>query len=117
MRVRVGDGRQFNRETPGKPTTTSSFSTPFGARDVPKHLTDAGTSCKSARRALVAERVGVASPTSWRPASQARSTTGWCATYQEAFEEVFILDVPGDVNNIFLALPRVQPLGQGELRA
>jgi len=28
---------------------------------------------------------------------------------------VFILDVPGDVNNIFLVLPRVQPLGQGEL--
>src|SRR5213592_1142531 len=26
-----------------------------------------------------------------------------------------VVDVPGDVNNIFLALPRVQPLGQGEL--
>jgi len=36
-------------------------------------------------------------------------------TYQEAFDELFILDVPGDVNNIFLSLPRRQPLRQSEL--
>lgn len=36
-------------------------------------------------------------------------------TYQEAFDELFILDVPGDVNNILLALPRRRSLSQSEL--
>src|SRR5258708_14513904 len=36
-------------------------------------------------------------------------------TYQEVFDELFILGVPGDVNNIFLALPRAHRLGQSEL--
>jgi len=36
-------------------------------------------------------------------------------TYQEAFDEIFVLDVPGDVNNILLALPRKQRLSKVEL--
>jgi len=36
-------------------------------------------------------------------------------TYQEVFDELFILDVAGDVNKIVLALPRRQALERADL--
>ena len=110
MRARVGDGRQFI-ENARQADYDLIFLDAFGARDVPKHLTTREF-LQITRRALVPNGVAVANV--WRPASNPLYDR-MVRTYQEAFEEVFILDVPGDVNNIFLALPRVQPLGQGEL--
>jgi hypothetical protein len=36
-------------------------------------------------------------------------------TYQEAFEDLYLLDVPGTTNKILLALPRKQSLDRGGL--
>jgi len=50
----------------------------------------------------------------WRPAANPLHDS-MVRTHHEAFDELFILDVPGDVNNIPLALPRKQPLNRSEL--
>src|SRR5256885_9865150 len=110
MRAHVGDGRQFiERAPPGGYDII--FLDAFGARDVPKHLTTQEF-LLAVRRALVPSGVVVSNV--WRPASNPLYDS-MVRTHQEVFDELFILDVPGDVNNIFLALPRVQPLGQEEL--
>jgi len=110
MRAHVGDGRQFiERATQGDYDII--FLDAFGARDVPKHLTTREF-LQITRRAIRPNGVVVGNV--WRPGSNPLYDS-MARTYQEAFEELFILDVPGDVNSIFLALPRRQPLGQGEL--
>jgi len=110
MRAHVGDGRQFI-EKAAAGDYDIIFLDAFGARDVPRHLTTREF-LRITRRALRSNGVVVSNV--WRPASNPLYDS-MVRTYQEAFEELFILDVPGDVNNIFLALPRVQPLRQGEL--
>ena len=110
MHARTGDGRQFI-ENARQADYDIIFLDAFGARDVPKHLTTLEF-LQSTRRALKPNGVVVSNV--WRPASNPLYDA-MARTYQEAFEELFILDVPGDVNNIFLALPRRQPLGQSEL--
>jgi spermidine synthase len=110
MRAHVGDGRQFI-EKARQADYDIIFLDAFGARDVPKHLTTREF-LQITRRALKSN--GVAVSNVWRPASNPLYDS-MARTYQEAFDELFILDVPGDVNNIFLALPRRQPLRQSEL--
>jgi spermidine synthase len=110
MHARTGDGRQFI-ENARQADYDIIFLDAFGARDVPKHLTTLEF-LQITRRALKPN--GVVVSNIWRPASNPLYDA-MARTYQEAFDELFILDVPGDVNNIFLALPRVQPLSQGEL--
>jgi spermidine synthase len=110
MRAYVGDGRQFIEKAP-QGDYDIIFLDAFGARDVPRHLTTREFLLVT-RRALRSN--GVAVSNVWRPASNPLYDS-MVRTHQEAFEELFILDVPGDVNNVFLALPRVQPLRQGEL--
>ncbi len=110
MHARTGDGRQFI-ENARQADYDIIFLDAFGARDVPKHLTTREF-LQITRRALKPNGVVVSNV--WRPASNPLYDS-MARTYQEAFEELFILDVPGDVNSIFLALPRRQPLGQGEL--
>src|SRR5438552_12556777 len=110
MRAHVGDGRQFIEKAPPGDYDII-FLDAFGAREVPRHLTTREF-LRITRRALRSNGVVVSNV--WRPASNPLYDS-MVRTYQEAFEELFILDVPGDVNNVFLALPRVQPLRQGEL--
>ena len=110
MHARIGDGRQFI-ESARQSDYDIIFLDAFGARDVPKHLTTREF-LQVVRRALVPGGVVVGNV--WRPASNP-FYDAMARTYQEAFEELFILDVPGDVNNIFLALPRRQSLSQNEL--
>src|SRR6267154_3970176 len=105
MHARIGDGRQFI-ESARQSDYDIIFLDAFGARDVPKHLTTREF-LQVLRRALVPGGVVVGNV--WRPASNP-FYDAMARTYQEAFEELFILDVPGDVNNIFLALPRRQSL-------
>jgi spermidine synthase len=110
MHAYVGDGRQFIQNA-RQADYDIIFLDAFGARDVPKQLTTLEF-LQITRRAL--KPSGVVVSNVWRPASNPLYDA-MARTYQEAFEELFILDVPGDVNNIFLALPRVHPLGQSEL--
>jgi spermidine synthase len=110
MRAHVGDGRQFIEKAPAGDYDII-FLDAFGARDVPRHLTTREF-LRITRRALKSNGVVVGNV--WRPASNPLYDS-MVRTYQEAFEELFILEVPGDVNNIFLALARVQPFRQREL--
>src|SRR5258706_7185827 len=108
-RAQVGDGRQFIENV--RQGYDIIFLDAFGARDVPKHLTTLEF-LQSSRLAL--KPGGVVVSNVWRPASNPLYDA-MARTYQEAFDELFILDVPGDVNNILLALPRKQPLNRSEL--
>src|SRR5436309_13741706 len=105
VRAHVGDGRQFI-ERARQADYDVIFLDAFSARDVPKQLTTKEF-LQITRRALKPNRVVVSNV--WRPASNPLYHS-MGRTHQEALEELFILDVPGDVNNIFLALPRRQPL-------
>ena len=108
-RAHVGDGRQFIENV--RQGYDIIFLDAFGARDVPKHLTTQEF-LLAVRRALVPSGVVVSNV--WRPAANPLHDS-MVRTHQEVFDELFILDVPGDVNNILLALPRKQPLNRSEL--
>jgi spermidine synthase len=110
MHARTGDGRRFI-ENAAQADYDIIFLDAFGARDVPKHLTTLEF-LQITRRAL--KPSGVVVSNVWRPASNPLYDS-MARTYREAFDELFILDVPGDVNNILLALPRKQPLNRREL--
>jgi spermidine synthase len=109
MRAHVGDGRQFieNVRQPYDMIVLDAF----GARSVPPHLTTLEF-MQAVRRALTPG--GVAVSNIWRP-SHNPLYNSVIRTHQEAFDELFILDVPGDVNNILLALPRKQAVDRSEL--
>ena len=109
MRAHVGDGRQFIENV--RQGYDIIFLDAFGARDVPKHLTTQEF-LLAVRRALVPSGVVVSNV--WRPAANPLHDS-MVRTHQEVFDELFILDIPGDVNNILLALPRKQPLNRSEL--
>jgi spermidine synthase len=110
MHAYIGDGRQFIANA-RQADYDIVFLDAFGARDVPKHLTTLEF-LQITRRAL--KPGGVVVSNVWRPASNPLYDS-MVRTHQDAFEELFILDVPGDVNNIFLALPRAQQLRQSDL--
>src|SRR5213594_813412 len=106
----VGDGRHFI-EKARQADYDVIFLDAFGAHDVPKQLTTQQF-LQITRRALKPNGVVVSNV--WRPASNPLYDS-MVRTHQEAFEELFILDVPGDVNNILLALPRQERVSQSEL--
>ena len=110
MRAHVGDGRRFI-ENVRQPQYDMIFLDAFGAHNVPEHLTTQEF-LLSVRRAVMPS--GVVVGNIWRPSSN-RLHDSMVRTYQEVFDELFILDVPGDVNNILLALSRNQRLSQSEL--
>ena len=105
-RAHVGDGRQFIENV--RLPYDIIFLDAFGARSVPAHLTTQEFML-AVRRALAPS--GVAVSNVWRPAANPLYDS-MVRTHQGAFDELFILDVPGDVNNILLALPRRQPLNR-----
>jgi len=109
MHAYIGDGRQFIENV--RQGYDIIFLDAFGARDVPKHLTTLEF-LQITRRALKPN--GVVVSNIWRPASNPLYDS-MVRTHQEVFEELLILDVPGDVNNIFLALARGGPPAQNEL--
>jgi len=110
MRAHVGDGRRFI-ENVRQPQYDMIFLDAFGAETVPAHLTTQEF-LLSVRRAVMPS--GVVVGNIWRSSSN-RLHDSMVRTYQEVFDELFILDVPGDVNNILLALSRNQRLSQSEL--
>ena len=110
MRVHVGDGRRFI-ENIRQPRYDVIFLDAYGAHNVPEHLTTQEF-LQAVRRAVMPSGVVVGNV--WRPSSNPLHDS-MIRTYQEVFDELYILDVPGDVNNILLALPRKQRLGRSEL--
>jgi len=86
--------------TRGRPTTTSSSSDAFGARDVPKHLTTLEF-LQITRRALKPN--GVVVSNIWRPASNRLRRDG--AHLPGGVRELFIW-MSRRRQHIFLALPR-----------
>src|SRR6266581_5585294 len=110
MRVHVGDGRRFI-ENIRQPRYDVIFLDAFGAHNVPAYLTTREF-LQAVRRAVMPSGVVVGNV--WRPSSNPLHDS-MVRTYQEVFDELYILDVPGDVNNILLALPRKQRLGRSEL--
>ncbi len=110
MRVHIGDGRRFI-ENVGRPQYDMIFLDAFGAESIPAHLTTQEF-LQAVRLALVPSGVVVGNV--WGPSSN-RLYDSMVRTYQEAFDELFIVDVFGDVNSILLALPRKQRLSWSEL--
>ncbi|MBI4292805.1 MAG: fused MFS/spermidine synthase [Betaproteobacteria bacterium] len=110
MRAHVDDGRRFI-ENIRRPTYDAIFLDAFGGDSVPLHLTTREF-LRAVRRALMPS--GVVIGNIWdRPSN--RLYDSMVRTYQEEFDELFILDVFNDINKILLALPRKQPLSQSEL--
>jgi len=110
MRAHVGDGRQFI-ENVRQPHYDVIFLDAYGADSVPAHLTTREF-LQAVRLAVVPSGVVVGNV--WRSFSNPLYDS-MVRSYQEVFDDLFILDVPGDVNKILLALPRKQPLSRGEL--
>lgn len=109
LRAHVDDGRKFV-ESAREPYDVI-FLDAFGARTVPPHLTTVEF-MRAVKRAVGPD--GVVIGNIWgRPANPLYDSM--VRTYQEVFEELFILDVPGTTNKILLALPRKQPLDRIEL--
>jgi spermidine synthase len=111
MRAHVADGRRFI-ESLREPYDVI-FLDAFGARNVPAHLTTQEF-LRAVRRAVAPSGVVVGNV--WRRASNPLYDP-MLRTYQEVFDELFILEVAGDVNAIFLALPRKQGISGAELAA
>ena len=110
MQAHVGDGRNFieNVRPPGYDII---FLDAFGTDSVPVHLTTEEF-LQAVRRAVAPG--GVVVGNLWRR-SHNRLYDSMVRTYQEVFDELFILEVFGDVNNILLALPRKQRFSRSEL--
>src|SRR6266702_5350332 len=101
----IGDRRRFIENVP-QPYYDIIYLDAYGAHDVPAHLTTQEF-LRAVRRAVMPS--GIAVGNVWRPSSKPLYYS-MVRTYQEAFDELFILDAPGDVNDILLALPRKQRL-------
>jgi spermidine synthase len=110
MQAHVDDGRRFI-ENIREPVYDVIFLDAFGTDSVPAHLTT-HEFLRAVRRAVMPDGVVVGNV--WSRSSNPLYDS-MVRTYQEAFDELFILDVPGGANKILLALPRNQPLTQSEL--
>lgn len=110
MQAHVADGRRFI-EGVAQPTYDAIFLDAFGTDSVPASLTTQEF-LRAVRRSLMPG--GVVIGNVWSRTNNPLYDS-MVRTYQEVFDELFILDVAGDVNKILLALPRRQPLSQGEL--
>jgi spermidine synthase len=109
LRAHVGDGRKFV-ESVREPYDVV-FLDAFGTRNVPPHLTTIEF-MHAVRRSV--KPGGVVIGNIWgRPANPLYDSM--VRTYQEVFDELYILDVPGTTNKIMLALPRRQALDRPQL--
>ncbi len=109
MNAHVGDGRQFIEKS--RLPYDVIFLDAFGANSIPAHLTTQEF-LQAVRRAVTPNGVVVGNV--WgRGANPLYDSM--VRTYQEVFDELFILDVRGAENKILLALPRKQPLNRDEL--
>ena len=109
MNAHVGDGRQFIEKL--RQPYDVIFLDAFGSDSVPAHLTTQEF-LRAVRRAVTPG--GVVVGNLWGRGSNPLYDS-MVRTYEEVFDELFILDVRDAGNKILLALPRKQPLSRDEL--
>ena len=109
LKAHVGDGRAFVEQT--KEPYDLIFLDAFGARNVPPHLTTLEF-MRAVHRAV--KPGGVVVGNIWgKPSNPIYDSM--VRTYQEVFDDIYMLDVPGTTNKILLALPRKQTLDRTSL--
>ncbi len=109
MKAHVSDGRQFIEKS--RRPYDVIFLDAFGSNSIPAHLTTQEF-LRAVRRTVTPG--GVVVGNLWGPVINPLYDS-MVRTYQEVFDELFILDVRGAGNKILLALPRKQPLNRDEL--
>lgn len=109
LKAYVQDGRQFIEERPN--TYDIIFLDAFGSDSIPYHLATREF-LEAVRRSITAEGVVLADV--WGPGSN-RLYASMIRTYQEVFDELYILEVRGSANMILIALPRKLELTREEL--
>ncbi|MBI4189196.1 MAG: fused MFS/spermidine synthase [Betaproteobacteria bacterium] len=109
MRAHVDDGRQFIEKL--RRPYDVIFLDAYGSDSLPPHLTTQEF-LRAVRRAV--KPGGAVVSNIWGRGSNPLYDS-MVRTYQEVFDELFILDVRGAGNMILLALPRKQPLSRDEL--
>ena len=109
MHAHVDDGRRFIEKC--RRPYDIIFLDAFGSEEIPYHLATREF-LQAVRRALTPQ--GVAVGNIWSRGSN-RLYDSMIRTYQEVFEELYILDVRGAGNEILIALPRKQRIGRDEL--
>jgi len=109
MRAHVEDGRRYIERT--RESYDIIFLDAFGTRNVPPQLTTVEF-MRAVRRAV--KPTGVVVGNVWGRAVNPIYDS-MVRTYQEVFDDLYILDVPGTSNKIVLALPRKQLLDRQTL--
>ncbi|OHB82449.1 MAG: hypothetical protein A2V98_19935 [Planctomycetes bacterium RBG_16_64_12] len=109
MHVYVEDGRRFIEEC-SRPYDII-FLDAFGSENIPYHLATREF-LQAVRRALTPK--GIAVGNIWSRSSNPLYDS-MVRTYQDVFDELYILDVRGAGNKILLALPRPEPVEQDDL--
>lgn len=109
LKAYAQDGRQFIEERPS--TYDIIFLDAFGSDSIPYHLATREF-LQAVRRSITAEGVVLADV--WGPGSN-RLYPSMVRTYQEVFDELYILEVQGSANRILIALPRKLQLTRDEL--
>jgi spermidine synthase len=99
LKAYVQDGRQFIEERPN--TYDIIFLDAFGSESIPFHLATREF-LEAVRRSITAQ--GVVLADIWGPGLNPLYDS-MVRTYQEVFDEVYILDVRGAGNKILIALP------------
>ena len=108
LRAYVGDGRKFV-EAAREPYDVV-FLDAFGTRNVPPHLTTIEF-LRAVKRSV--KPGGVVIGNIWGRASNPLYDS-MVRTYQEVFDELYIVDVPGTTNKIMLSLTRKQSLDRAQ---
>lgn len=111
LRAHIGDGRAFIERY--RYPYDLIFLDAFSSDSVPAHLTTQEF-LQAVRRAL--KPGGVVVGNVWSRGSNPLYDS-MIRTYQEVFDELYILEVPGAGNRILLALPRRQTLDRDQLAA
>lgn len=109
MRAHVGDGRRFIEECRNRYDVI--FLDAFGSDNIPYHLATREF-LQGVRRALAPNGVVVGDV--WGRHSNPLYDS-MVRTYQDVFEELYVLDVRGAGNKILIALPRPQRISRDEL--
>ncbi len=109
MRAHVADGRRFIEQSRSRYDIV--FLDAFGAENIPYHLATVEF-LQAVRRALTPEGIVVANV--WSRYSNPLYDS-MVRTYQEVFEELYIVDVRDAGNKILIALPRKQPIRRAVL--
>jgi len=109
LKAYVQDGRQFIEERPN--AYDIIFLDAFGSENIPYHLATREF-LEAVRRAITAQGVVLADV--WSRGLNPLYDS-MIRTYQEVFDELYILDVQGAGNKILIALPRRLKLAREEL--